>query len=143
MPDVAEFLSYGPGDRYDSEQLLIEPERIVRARQINHTLAVYMRDNFGSDGSKMTQSANAITAGKMTHDWKGPLIVLAMEGQSVPQSRVLKMGNMSISVGAGVAFQRSIDVTLKDLRIVHDYFLAYPYELERGLTLKDQYGNKV
>ncbi|KAI9648087.1 hypothetical protein NHQ30_002716 [Ciborinia camelliae] len=142
-PDVSEFLTYGPGDRYDPEQLLIQPQRIMRARNINHTLAVYMRDNFGSDGSKMTQSASSITAGKMKHSWKGPLIVVSLEGQSVPQTRELKMGGMSLSIPAGVAFERSIDVTLKDLRIVLDYFLAYPYESERGLQLTDQYGNSL
>ncbi|KAJ8066201.1 hypothetical protein OCU04_005286 [Sclerotinia nivalis] len=102
-----------------------------------------MRDNFGSDGSKMTQSVNSITAGKMKHDWKGPLFVVAFEGVSVPQSLVLKVGDMSFSAPGGVAFQRGIDVTLKDLRIVHDYFLAYPYGAAPGLTLKDQHGNSI
>lgn len=79
-PDVSSFLTYGPGGRFDPEQLVIEPHRIERARHINHTLAVYMSDNFGSDGSKMTQSANKIMDGKMTHEWKGPLLVISMEG---------------------------------------------------------------
>ncbi|KAF7919621.1 hypothetical protein EAE99_008473 [Botrytis elliptica] len=143
LPDVDEFLTYGSGDSYDSEQLLIKPQWIMRARNIKHTLAVYMRDNFGSDGSKMTQSASSITAGKMKHAWKGPLVVVAMEGNSAPQSRTLKIGGVSLSVGTYVAFQRSIDITLRDFRVVHDYFLAYPHESESKLTLKDQYGNTV
>lgn len=111
LPDVDEFLSYGSGDSFDSKQLLIKPQWIMRARNIKHTLAVYMRDNFGSDGSKMTQSASSITAGMMKHAWKGPLIVVAMEGKSA-QTRTLKIGGVSLSVGIYVAFQRSIDITL-------------------------------
>ncbi|RAL68256.1 hypothetical protein DID88_008956 [Monilinia fructigena] len=83
-PDISPFPTYGPGDRFDPEQLIVEPYRIERARNINHKLAVYMRDNFGSDGSKMTQSANKITTKKITHDCKGPLLVVSMEEQSVP-----------------------------------------------------------
>ncbi|KAF5871953.1 putative zinc finger mynd-type protein [Botrytis fragariae] len=143
LPDVDRFLTYGSGDFFDSEQLLIKPQWIMRARNIKHTLAVYMRDNFGSDGSKMTQSASSNTAGKMEHAWKGPLIVVAMEGQSAPQSRTLKIGGVSLTVGSGVVFQRSIDITFRDFRVVHDYFLAYPHESESQLTLKDQYGNTV
>ncbi|TGO24899.1 hypothetical protein BPAE_0092g00180 [Botrytis paeoniae] len=143
LSDVDRFLTYGSGDSYDSEQLLIKPQWIMRARNIKHTLAVYMRDNFGSDGSKMTQSASSITAGKMKHNWKGALVVVAMDGQSAPQSKMLKMGRKSLTVGTYVAFQKSIDITLKDFRVVHDYFLAYPHELESKLTLKDQCGNTV
>ncbi|TEY58716.1 hypothetical protein BOTCAL_0202g00190 [Botryotinia calthae] len=135
LPDVDRFLTYGSGDSYDSEQLLIEPQRIMRARNIKHTLAVSMRDNFGSDGSKMTQSASSITAGKMKHAWKGPLIVVAMEGQSVPQSRTLKIGGTYISFGTYTIFQRSTDITLRDFRVIHDYFLAYPDEAESKLKL--------
>ncbi|KAM3156500.1 hypothetical protein ABEW05_002926 [Botrytis cinerea] len=143
LPDVDRFLTYGSGDSYDSEKLLIEPQLIMRARNIKHTLAVYMRDNFGSDGSKMTQSASSITAGKMKHGWKGPLIVVAMEGQSVPQGRILKIGEMSISFGTFTAFQRSTDIALRNFRVIHDYFLAYPHGSEGELTLKDQHGSSM
>ncbi|ESZ96954.1 hypothetical protein SBOR_2636 [Sclerotinia borealis F-4128] len=144
VPNVSEFLTYGPSDRFDPEQLLIEPQRIMREQNIDHTLAVYMRDNFGADGSKMTQSASSITGGKMTHDWKGPLVILSMEGQSIPRTRELKIEGMTVlRTSAGLAFQGSMDVTLKDLRIVLDYFLAYPYELERGLHLRDLNGNRL
>ncbi|KAF7960661.1 hypothetical protein EAE96_000335 [Botrytis aclada] len=143
LPDVNRFLTYSSGDSFDPEQLLIKPQGIMRARHIKHTLAVFMRDNFGSDGSKMTQSASSITAGKMKHNWKGPLIVVATEGQSAPQSTTLKIGGVSVDFGSSFVFQRSIDITLRDFRVVHDYFLAYPHESESKLMLKDQHGNTV
>lgn len=95
--------------------------------------------------SKMTQSVNSITAGKMMHDWKGALFVVAFEGKSAPQKLVVKVGSMFLSTSGGVAFQTGIDVTLRDLRVVHDYFLAYPYGAAAGFifTLKDQHGNSV
>ncbi|TGO36561.1 hypothetical protein BHYA_0121g00220 [Botrytis hyacinthi] len=44
--DADEYLTYGSRDSRDPEQLLIKPQWIMRARNIKHTLAVYMRDKF-------------------------------------------------------------------------------------------------
>jgi hypothetical protein len=109
MPDTDGILS--------SEKVLPEfeggiPERkpikrnVLRGFNLDHTVEVVGRETFLIDGSKSNSCVIEITKGKMTHDWRGPIVVLRQPGTEI-DPRFYE------------------DVTAADLRIVVDYFLSY------------------
>jgi hypothetical protein len=109
MPDTDGILS--------SEKVLPEfeggiPERkpikrnVLRGFNLDHTVEVVGRETFLIDGSKSNSCVMEITKGKMTHDWRGPIVVLRQPGTEI-DPRFYE------------------DVTAADLRIVVDYFLSY------------------
>jgi len=145
-PKVERFLGDSPGASkiWHEEQLLIEPHRIERAKKLDYTIAVYIRDNFRSDGSKPTESAKAITDGKMADEWCGPLLFVAFEGKAEPQKMEMTLYDGStVSMPAGNLFPRARDIGLRDLRVAVDFLLAYPYGSDAGLTLTDAQGRNV
>ena len=109
MPDTGGILS--------SEKVLPEfergiPERkpikrnVLRGFDLYYTVQVICRDTFLIDGSKPNSCVMEITKGKMTHDWRGPILVMRQPGTEIDPD-----------------FYE--DVTAAELRIVVDYFLSY------------------
>jgi hypothetical protein len=78
----------------------------LRGFDLDHTVEVVCRETFLIDGSKPNSCVMEITKGKMTHDWRGPIVVLRQPGTAM-DPRFYE------------------DVTAADLRIVVDYFVSY------------------
>lgn len=89
------------------------PERMIitynayRSLEIDHTIIVHVRDNFGSDGSRPNLCVNETREGKGSFEWRGPLVALHQIGDADDPYTFYK------------------DVTLEDLRIVVDWFKTY------------------
>ncbi len=78
----------------------------LRGFNLHYTVQVICRDTFLIDGSKSNSCVMEITKGKMTHDWRGPIVVMRQPGTEI-DPRFYE------------------DVTAAELGIVVDYFLSY------------------
>jgi len=126
LPDVDGLVGYNPGSTVHAEQWIVEPERIKRARFIDYSIAVYLRTEFMRDGSKQNKSLKAVTKGTLKHLWRGPLLVVSMQGTPFIHKIALEFGDESVLVEERRAFPTSRDITLRDFRIACDYFMADP-----------------
>lgn len=61
VPQVNPFLTNGARDSFTAEQFLIEKANIERAKNVDYSLAVYMRDKFMSDGSSQRKLRNHLS----------------------------------------------------------------------------------
>ena len=78
----------------------------LRGFSLSHTVQVICRGTFLIDGSTPNICVGRTTRGKMTHDWRGPIVVMRQPGTDV-DPRVYE------------------DMTAADLRVAVDYFLYY------------------
>jgi hypothetical protein len=94
--------------KYEGGQTERKPikRNALRGFNLSHTVEVFCRETFLIDGSKSNSCVMENTRGKMTHDWRGPIVVLRQPGTEI-DPRFYE------------------DVTAADLRIVVDYFPSY------------------
>lgn len=78
----------------------------LRGFNLNHTVQVICRETFLVDGSTSNVCVRHTTQGQMTHDWRGPIVVMRKPGTAVDP-----------------LFYE--DMKAGDLRIAIDYFLSY------------------
>ncbi|KAK0103241.1 hypothetical protein ONS95_005275 [Cadophora gregata] len=78
----------------------------LRGFDLSYTVQVICRDAFLIDGSTPNVCVRQTTKGEMTHDWRGPIVVLRQPG-----------------LGIDPLFYD--DVRADDLRVAVDYFLYY------------------
>lgn len=79
---------------------------VLRGYNLNHTVQVVARETFLIDGSTPNVCVQHTTKGQMTHDWRGPIVVMRQPGTAVDP----------------LSYE---DISAGDLRVVVDYFLSY------------------
>ena len=116
-----------------AEQLLFE-HNTVRGFDLDHRLAVVVRDNFLSDGSKTNQCIIAATRGASTYDFCGPVVLLRQRLDREAEKKDGKDQIKFVDIAPGVSVPAPPvidtayfeDIKLEDLRHVVDYFTIYP-----------------
>lgn len=78
----------------------------LRGFNLSHTVKVICRETFLIDGSTPNICVERTTRGKMTHDWRGPIVVMRQPGTNI-DPRFYE------------------DMRAADLRVAVDYFLSY------------------
>ena len=79
---------------------------MLRGFNLSHTVQVIGRETFLIDGSTPNVCVRHTTKGRMTHDWRGPIVVMRQPGTAVDP-----------------LFYE--DIRASDLRVAIDYFLSY------------------
>jgi hypothetical protein len=95
------------GNGNPSPERMIIISNVYRSLDIDHTVIVHCRENFGNDGSKPNLCPIETSEGKGSFQWRGPLVALHQIGDASDPYTFYK------------------DVTLEDLRIVVDWFKTY------------------
>ncbi|MCJ1389458.1 hypothetical protein MMC18_002315 [Xylographa bjoerkii] len=94
------------GPNHLIDDMLIQ-HNMLRAFELDHTLRLYYRDSFLTDGSKKNRSVAEIVRGPVRHDWRGPLLTMRQPDIELNGNTVYK------------------DVTLADFRHTVDWFSSY------------------
>jgi hypothetical protein len=79
---------------------------VPRGYNLSHTVQVICRETFLLDGSTSNVCVRHTTKGRMTHDWRGPIVVMRQPGTAIDP----------------LVYE---DITASDLRVTMDYFLSY------------------
>jgi len=79
---------------------------MLRGFSLSHTVRVICRETFLIDGSTPNICVRQTTRGKMTHDWRGPIVVMRQPGTAIDP----------------IFYE---DISAADLRVAVDYFLSY------------------
>jgi hypothetical protein len=79
---------------------------VLRGYNLSHTVEVICRETFLIDGSTPNVCVRHTTNERMTHDWRGPVVVMREQGTAIDPS----------------SYE---DVSAGDFRVVIDYFLSY------------------
>ena len=108
MPDTDSLLQI---ENLDPEYLNIREYKditrnVLRGFSLSHKVQVIVRETFLIDGSTPNACVRQTTGGKMTHDWRGPIVVMR-QPSTVIDPRFYE------------------DIRAADLRVAVDYFLSY------------------
>ena len=98
-----------PGEKIFTEvaHQYIPSNPLKPKRKFKDTLLLEFRDSFYNDGSTLNTTVQKITKDRMTHDWRGPLLITKIKGKD--------LFNMPTY----------IDFQLEDFEDVIDYLLWY------------------
>lgn len=118
-------LGYRPNEKFPAEIRFIKPTQVKRATY-KSTLAVYTRDKTWNDRSKPTESIKALTDGEVKHQWRGPVVIVAMKGSVVAETSNLVIKLKAINTRTGGYYRQWRDVDLEDFRIAIDFFITHP-----------------
>jgi MYND finger len=102
------------GDDKPSRGSLTMTKNTRRGISLDHTIKIYIRDNFLADGSKPNKSILECTRGAVSHNWSGPCIAMRQPNTNVDPLVY-------------------VDITLADFRTVVDYFSAYADDSVEGI----------
>lgn len=105
-------------DKPDPERMIITSND-YRSLDIDHTIIIHCRDNFGSDGSRPNLCAIETSERKGSFQWRGSLVTLHQIGAADDPYTFYK------------------DFTLEDLRIVVDWFKTYGSARDSSRELQD------
>lgn len=78
---------------------------VLRGFNLSYTVKVICRETFLIDGSMPNVSVRHTTKGQMTHDWRGPIVVMRQPDMGDP------------------LFYE--DIRASDFRVAIDYYLSY------------------
>ncbi|MCJ1282043.1 hypothetical protein MMC26_001366 [Xylographa opegraphella] len=98
-----------PGEQSEttaSDLVKLNRINLSRQRPLRHNITLMCRDDFFKDGSIPNKSIIGSTKGMMKYDWRGPILAVAQEVNSMPEPPY-------------------DDLTLHDFRDIVDYFLTY------------------
>lgn len=79
---------------------------VLRGFDLSYTVKVVCRETFLIDGSTSNVCVQHTTRGRMTHDWRGPIVAMRQPGTAIDP----------------LIFE---DIRAADLRVAIDYFLSY------------------
>lgn len=79
---------------------------VLRGFNLSYTVKVICRETFLIDGSTPNVCVRHTTKGQMTHDWRGPIVVMRQP-----------------DMGVDPLFYE--DIRASDFRVAIDYFLSY------------------
>ena len=91
-----------------------------KKRIIKDRLIIKYNDNFFNDGSKTNKVIQKLTNGKCPHDWRGPIVVMNVEGTDFEP------------------FPKYLDVTFKDFPHIIDFFTNMYGDFVEELEEDDQ-----
>jgi hypothetical protein len=78
----------------------------LRGFKLSYTVEVILRETGLIDGSTRNACVQHITKGRMSHDWRGPIILMRQPGTATDP----------------LVYE---DIKAGDLRVVVDYFVSY------------------
>jgi len=112
MADLSSFLEKENLDPkyHDAREHKPVTRNVLRGFNLDHTVQVVCRETFLIDGSTSNACVRQTTRGKMTHDWRGPIVVMRQPGTATDP----------------LVYE---DMTAADLRVAVDYFVAYGRKL--------------
>jgi hypothetical protein len=100
----------------DVEEQITIPKSTIRGYALDHTVQLFVRNDYLNDGSRPNQAALALTDWKLPYDWRGPILIISCIRT---KDRMDWIEN----------FQ---DVTLGDLRTAVDHLSHYGKDIKRG-----------